>query len=78
MMDRLNRGLERRAHIIAERRAQKYRDELSQILQEAVPDGEVRIAADGRIILGARRLFARMLDNDKLRHPISFLNGDLG
>lgn len=75
--ERLGTNLERRAHKIANRRAAQHQLELAQILQEASPDGDVQIVPDGRVTLRARRLFARMMSNEKLRYPISFLNGDL-
>lgn len=73
----LSNALAGRAQKIANVKIQIRQAELAQILRDAAPDGDVEIQPDGRVTMRARRLFIRMLNNEKLRFPISFLNGVL-
>lgn len=70
----LNRSLMRKAQNIGQRRVQNIQGELAEILQEAAPDGVIEILENG-VRIRVRRLFARMMRNEKLRNPHDFLGG---
>lgn len=70
------RSLTRKAMKIGQRRAQNIQTELGGILQEAVPDGVIEITESG-VRISVRRLFARMIGNEKLRNPESFLGDQI-
>lgn len=68
----LNRSLIARANNIGQRRIKNTQTQLAEILQEAAPDGAV-VTDENIVRVSARRLFDRMMTNEKLRSPQSFL-----
>ncbi len=73
----LDRSLIARANKIAQRRIKNTQTQLAEILQEAAPDSA--ISQDENVVrIAARRLFDRMMTNEKLRSPQSFLERFLG
>ncbi len=68
----VNRTLIAKANRIGQKHINNMQTKLSEILQDAAPDGAV--VTDGNIVhIAARRLFDRMMTNEKLRSPQSFL-----
>ncbi len=68
----LDRSLIARANKIAQRRIKNTQNQLAEILQEAAPDSAISQDENG-VRIAARRLFDRMMSNEKLRNPQSFL-----
>ncbi len=73
----LDRSLIIRANKIGQRRIKNTQMQLAEILQEAAPDGAISQDENG-LRIAARRLFDRMMTNEKLRSPQSFLERFLG
>ena len=73
----LERSLIAKANRIGQRRVQNIQRKLAIVLQEAAPDGAISQDENG-VHIAARRLFDRMMTNEKLRSPQSFLEGFLG
>ena len=75
MMDRnLEDNLVQKAQMLGLRRVQVAQSEIAENLQVAVPDGALELDMDGGVTLRAPRIFARMVQNDRLRFP-QFLTG---
>ena len=73
----LDRSLIIRANKIGQRRIKNTQMQLAEILQEAAPDGAISQDGNG-VRIAARRLFDRMMTNEKLRSPQSFIERFLG
>lgn len=74
MSSAMAQSLRMKAQQAGDAKVMRYQSQLAQILSEAAPDGDVQSMDDGRVILRARRIFARMMRNDKLRTPVQFLS----
>lgn len=74
MSSAMAQSLRMKAQQAGDAKVMRYQSQLAQILSEAAPDGDVQSMDDGRVILRARRIFARMMRNDKLRAPVQFLS----
>lgn len=72
----LNRDLEhqllQKAQAMGMERARAAQSNIAENLQNAVPDSVVEQTSDGSVILRARRLFSRLINDERLRDPSIF------
>lgn len=70
----LEHQLLQKAQAMGMERARAAQSNIAENLQNAVPDGAVEPTSDGRVILRARRLFSRMINDERLRDPHIFMS----